>query len=276
MQKQVCSIKEKPYILPKPTSPYAALNFPAGIPVTHPIPVGMSDGNLLWDLDLDRTTAAQLLLIAQLVATARSIHIDEVITGIKATQNFGIAHHHVDQLIGDDTTADDLEAFGRAYRVKHFLMRSKTVFAMLTINDAIVMYCETTYALFQLNPVDSECRQIVDLWMPVIIRSIEQHSPPLAKILRRSEVMPSDLVPYMSVEYFDTVADIEIELPIPAYTAYLLCAVLQLRLRDPECPTTEPIRHYIKMLEGAIVQLCPEASWLMERNWHPEFDEVRS
>jgi hypothetical protein len=262
----------KPYIIPKPTSPYATLDFPAGIPVTHPIPVGMVDGNLLWDLDIPRTTDEQLLSIAQLVATARQIHIDEVIAGIKATQNFGIAHHHVAQLIGDDTSPDNLEAFGRAYRVKHFLMRFDPILATLTIDDAIVMYCEGTYALSELNPEDSECRQIVDLWMPVIIRSIGQHSPPLAKILRRSEVMPSDLVPYMSIEYFDTVADIEIELPIPAYTAYLLCAVLQLRLRDPECATTEPIRHYIKMLEGAIVQLCPEASWLMERNWHPEFD----
>lgn len=85
-------------------------------------------------------------------------------------------------------------------------------------------------------------------------------------------MMPADVAPAMSEEYFDTIADIEIDLPIPAYTAYLLCAILQIRLKDPDCGTKEPIRHYINMLESAIVQLCPEARWMMERNWHPEFD----
>lgn len=28
----------------------------------------------------------------------------------------------------------------------------------------------------------------------------------------------------------------------------------------------------IAELKGAIVQLCPESSWMMERSWHPEFD----
>jgi hypothetical protein len=53
-------------------------------------------------IKFDRATAAQLLSIAQLVATVRGIHVDEVIAGIKQTQNFGIANHHVAKLIGDD------------------------------------------------------------------------------------------------------------------------------------------------------------------------------
>ena len=250
-------------IIPNPDSPYAALDFPAGIPVTHPIPIGMVDGDLLWDLDIPRTTDEQLLSIAQLASEHLGVDLRTIVDRIKQAQNFGICHEHVKGLTGDNSSPDQLEGMGRTYRVRHFLTRSNPIQIVLTIDDAICLYCESKYALYQIG--DSPSGEMVDLWLLIIIREVAKHSHDLVKVLLRDEATQADFDRVYSGGNFEKLVDIEIKMSIPAYTAYLLTGVLQLRLRDPDCSIPDPIRHYLKTLESAIVQLCPESSWLLDR-----------
>lgn len=67
--------------------------------------------------------------------------------------------------------------------------------------------------------------------------------------------------------------DIEISVKIKPWIAYLLISALQMRTRDLSCGMLNEIRHYIRQLSQGIVMICPEASWMLERGWHPEFDE---
>jgi hypothetical protein len=265
-------MNDKPYIIPKPTSPYAALDFPDGIPVTHPIPVGMSDGNLLWDLDFDRATAAQLLSIAQLVATARQIHIDEVIAGIKQTQNFGIHHLHVAGLVGDDTSPDYLEAFGRAYRAKMLLEQVPVpIVLVVQLLDAIALYSELGQAVCMVGSNDpkSETAELVGNWLDNIPPAIAQYAPELGQMLidKREEDCDRMLSLLQSTDCTQ-----EVKVPIGGYEAYLAIGCLQLMSRNTESKIIDTIRHFIRTLSDGVVQLVPEVNWLIERGWHPEFD----
>jgi hypothetical protein len=260
------------HIIPKPTSPYATLDFPVGIPVTHPLPIGMSDGELLWDLDLLNTSAAQLLSIAQLVATTRKIHVNEVIADIRQTQNFGICHAHVFMLVGCDSHAYELEALGRSYRAKILLEQSAVgITVCMQLLDAIVIYSELGQAVWIIgsNDPESETAKLVGNWLDTVPPAIAPHAPELAQILIDKQEEDGDkMVSLLSL--LDR--SVEIKVSIAPYTAYLAIASLQLMSRNPNSKILDNIRHYIRTLSAGILQIAPEVEWLIERGWHPEFD----
>lgn len=265
-------MSNKPCIIPKPDSPYASLDFPDGIPVTYPIPIGMVDEKLLWDLDIPRTTDEQLLAIAQLVATSWRIHVDEVIAGIKQTKNFGIAHHNVARLVGKDATPDHLEACGRAFRAKMLLERHPTdIVLCLGLLDAVALYSELNHAVWILNSNDptSETALLVGSWIECLPILIAPHAPELARVLIDKVEANCWLLPDLLGAINP---NLQIDIPIPAYTAYLAIACLQLMSRNPNSRILDNIRHYIRTFSAGILQIVPEVNWLLERGWHPEFD----
>jgi hypothetical protein len=260
------------HIIPKPTSPYADLNFPAGIPVLHPIPIGMSCGDLVWDLDFDRLTPDLLIAIADAVARFQCTDAAVVLEYITRRGEFSIQHEYVFMLVGDDTTTDELEAFGRSYRAKILLEQSAVgITVCMQLLDAIAIYSELGQAVWIIgsNDPESETAELVGNWLDTVPPAIAPHAPELAQVLINKREEDCDKMVGL-LESIDR--ELEIKLSIAPYTAYLAIASLQLMSRNPNSKILDNIRHYIRTLSAGILQIAPEVEWLIERGWHSEFD----
>ena len=169
------------HIIPKPNSPYATLDFPAGIPVLDPLPIQMSDNHLFWDLDFTRTSDRQFEQIAQLIATAHQIPIPEALAGIKESGKFGICHNHVERVTGDEQietyTPEQIEGLGRSFRICMLLEQNPVILCLnLTVLDAAALYCELQKAAIALSYHDpaSDTANAIRDWVPEILTAIAQ------------------------------------------------------------------------------------------------------
>jgi hypothetical protein len=264
------------YLIPKSNSPYATLDFPNGIPVAYPLPVQMGGDNLIWDVDLNQITAKHLDGLANLVATARGVGIDTVISGIKADGKFGICLNQIERVVGDSKieamSMYEIEALARACRAKLLLTRSRiTITLNISVLDAIALYSDLGQAVLILgsNDPQSESAELVGNWLDTILPRLAVYAPGVAQVLIDKQEQDDDQL----LALFELIdSEIEMNVAIPCYTAYLVIACLQLILRSSERTMLDDVRHYIRALSGSIVQIAPEVNWLLERGWHPEFD----
>lgn len=198
-----------------------------------------------------------------------------------------------DYWFGDDLitgySVEQIEGLGRSFRIKMLLTQSPIVLTLaLTVLDAAALYCELQKATMQLAHGDpaSETALVVAEWSAEILRAIaadqrvgnfrDRHEfarllalPTLTKLTTEEQYLVTTQIE-AAIDGLDP--DIEVSVSVKPYTAYLAISCLQLRTRDPICGMLNEIRHYIRKLSEGIEQICPEASWMLERGWHPEFD----
>jgi hypothetical protein len=258
-----------PRIFFKPDSPLGAIDARVGVPVLAPVPTEMNQGVLLWDVDLDLIDDQMLAAIASVEAARVGRSTAYFVDHIRQVGQLGIPHRYVAGLVGDVTTPDELEGLGRTCRIRLLLEEFGSFALVMSITDAICLFCESTYGLNAFEEA-SFTRLAIAAWLPHIIEMIEPLSVVTAKFLKR-ELFGDEKLGI--ADHLDSIADLKVELRIPAFTAYLLVGVLCMRLRsDSGCTIKQDVHRHATILQTGVMTACPEAAFLLERAWHPEFD----
>lgn len=139
--------------------------------------------------------------------------------------------------------------------LKSILINAESIDLKLSIDDAVIIYCESKYALDKL--ITNPYTDWINVWLEHIVRLIDTVSPKIAAALSNPS-QDHDLRP----EDVESLS-LEIKLIVPAYTAYLLMGLLHQRLADPTCEVKPYVEHYIETLRTIITLISPAATDLM-------------